>query len=55
MLMDMFDSRPAQFLGILEALWDGSRRPLQSKMPDKPEMREVILQLMSAGINILSG
>jgi len=53
--MGLFDSGPAQFLGILEALWDGTRRPLQTRMPDEPELQEVILELLSAGISILSG
>ncbi|XP_042355674.1 cilia- and flagella-associated protein 54-like [Plectropomus leopardus] len=55
MLMGLFDSSAAQFLGILEALWDSSRRPLQARMPDEPELQEVILELLSAGISILSG
>ncbi|XP_054482513.1 cilia- and flagella-associated protein 54-like [Anoplopoma fimbria] len=55
MLMGLFDSSPAQFLGILEALWDSTRRPLQTRMPDEPELQEVILELLSAGISILSG
>ncbi|XP_044078247.1 cilia- and flagella-associated protein 54-like [Siniperca chuatsi] len=55
MLMGLFDSSAAQFLGILEALWDSTRRPLQTRMPDEPELQEVILELLSAGISILSG
>ncbi|XP_037604654.1 cilia- and flagella-associated protein 54-like isoform X2 [Sebastes umbrosus] len=55
MLMSLFDSSAAQFLGILEALWDSTRRPLQTRMPDEPELQEVILELLSAGISILSG
>ncbi|XP_068456804.1 cilia- and flagella-associated protein 54 isoform X1 [Clinocottus analis] len=55
MLMSLFDSSPAQFLGILEALWDSTTRPLQTRMPDEPEQQEVILELLSAGISILSG
>ncbi|XP_070700150.1 cilia- and flagella-associated protein 54 [Pempheris klunzingeri] len=55
MLTSLFDSSAAQFLGILEALWDSTRRPLQAKMPDDPELQEVILELLSAGISILSG
>ncbi|XP_034539939.1 cilia- and flagella-associated protein 54-like isoform X4 [Notolabrus celidotus] len=51
-LMGMFDSSAAQFLGILEALWDGSRRPLEARMPDEPELLDVILELLSAGIGI---
>ncbi|XP_026184047.1 cilia- and flagella-associated protein 54 isoform X2 [Mastacembelus armatus] len=55
MLMDLFDSSAAQFFGILEALWDSTRRPLEAKLPDEPELQEVILELLSAGISILSG
>ncbi|XP_034745298.1 cilia- and flagella-associated protein 54-like isoform X2 [Etheostoma cragini] len=55
MLMGLFDSSAARFLGILEALWDSTRRPLQTRMPDNPELQEVILELLSAGISILSG
>ncbi|KAM8897416.1 cilia- and flagella-associated protein 54 isoform 3-T3 [Spinachia spinachia] len=54
-LIALFDSSPAQLLGILEALWDSTRRPLQSRMPDEPERQEVTLELLSAGISILSG
>ncbi|XP_056253277.1 cilia- and flagella-associated protein 54-like isoform X3 [Seriola aureovittata] len=54
-LMGLFDNSAAQFLGILEALWDSSRQPLQTRMPDEPELQEVILELLSAGISILSG
>ncbi|KAL7389232.1 hypothetical protein ABVT39_000211 [Epinephelus coioides] len=55
MLMGLFDSSAAQFLSILEALWDNTRCPLQMKMPDEPELQEVILELLSAGVSILSG
>ncbi|XP_078122015.1 cilia- and flagella-associated protein 54 [Sander vitreus] len=55
MLMGLFDSSAAQFLGILEALWDSTRRPLQTRMPDDPELQEIILELLSAGVSILSG
>ncbi|XP_029304212.1 cilia- and flagella-associated protein 54 [Cottoperca gobio] len=55
MLMGLFDSSAAQFFGILEALWDSTRSPLQTKMPDEPELQEVILELLSAGLSILSG
>uniref|UniRef100_A0A665UNS4 Cilia and flagella associated protein 54 n=1 Tax=Echeneis naucrates TaxID=173247 RepID=A0A665UNS4_ECHNA len=55
MLMGLFDNSAAQFLAILEALWDSTRHPLQTKMPDEPEVQEVILELLSAGIGILSG
>ncbi|XP_063751644.1 LOW QUALITY PROTEIN: cilia- and flagella-associated protein 54-like [Eleginops maclovinus] len=55
MLSALFDSSAAQFLGILEALWDSTRRLLDTRMPDEPELQEVILELLSAGISILSG
>ncbi|XP_036976615.1 cilia- and flagella-associated protein 54-like isoform X3 [Acanthopagrus latus] len=55
LLMDLFDSRAAQFLGILEALKVSARCLLQTGMPDEPELQEVILELLSAGISILSG
>lgn len=55
MLLALFDSSAAQFLGILEALWDSTTPPLQTRMPDEPEQQEVILDLVSAGISILSG
>ncbi|XP_059208284.1 cilia- and flagella-associated protein 54-like isoform X3 [Centropristis striata] len=55
MLMGQFDSSAAQFLGILEALWDSNGHPLQTRMPDEPDLQEVILELLSAGISILSG
>lgn len=53
--MSLFDSSAAQFLGILEALWDSNKHPLQTRMPDEPELLEVILELLSAGISLLSG
>ncbi|KAI9542427.1 hypothetical protein NQZ68_020774 [Dissostichus eleginoides] len=40
MLMSLLDSSAAQFLGILEALWDSTRRPLHTRMPDEPELQE---------------
>uniref|UniRef100_A0A3B4ZVX1 Cilia and flagella associated protein 54 n=1 Tax=Stegastes partitus TaxID=144197 RepID=A0A3B4ZVX1_9TELE len=55
LLLDLFDSRAGQFLGILEALWDSTTRPLQMRMPDDPEKQEVFSELLSAGISILSG
>uniref|UniRef100_UPI0037E847B8 cilia- and flagella-associated protein 54 n=1 Tax=Semicossyphus pulcher TaxID=241346 RepID=UPI0037E847B8 len=54
-LICLFDSSAAQFLGILEALWNSNKRPLETRMPDEPELQEVILELLSAGISILSG
>ncbi|KAK2828620.1 hypothetical protein Q5P01_019654 [Channa striata] len=55
MLMGMFDSSAAYFFGIIEALWDSTRHPVKTTMPDEPELQEVILELLSAGISILSG
>ncbi|KAF3706510.1 Cilia- and flagella-associated protein 54 [Channa argus] len=55
MLMGLFDSSAAHFFGIIEALWDSTRHPLQTTMPDEPELQEVVLELLSAGISILSG
>ncbi|XP_019941027.1 cilia- and flagella-associated protein 54 [Paralichthys olivaceus] len=55
MLMAQFDSGAAQFLGILEALWDSPTHLLQTRMPEEPELQEVIVELISAGISILSG
>ncbi|TKS83000.1 Cilia- and flagella-associated protein 54 [Collichthys lucidus] len=54
-LMGLFDSSAAQFFAISEALWDSTRKPLQTKMPSEPELQNVILELLSAGISILSG
>ncbi|XP_033182211.1 cilia- and flagella-associated protein 54 [Anabas testudineus] len=55
MLMGLFESSAAHFVGILEALWDSTKHPLKTRMPDEPELQEVILELLSAGISILSG
>uniref|UniRef100_A0A672GC22 Uncharacterized protein n=1 Tax=Salarias fasciatus TaxID=181472 RepID=A0A672GC22_SALFA len=55
MLLNLFDGRAGQFLAILEALQNSSARPLQMKMPDDPELQEVIVELQFAGISILSG
>ncbi|KAM6907603.1 cilia- and flagella-associated protein 54 [Xenentodon cancila] len=55
MLTDLFDCSAAQFLSILEALWDSTTRPLQTKMPDDVKRQEVVLELLSAGLRILSG
>ncbi|XP_030602315.1 cilia- and flagella-associated protein 54 isoform X2 [Archocentrus centrarchus] len=54
-LIGLFECSPAQFLGILEALWDSNARPLQMRMPEDPELQEVYLELLSAGISLLSG
>ncbi|XP_024862076.1 cilia- and flagella-associated protein 54 [Kryptolebias marmoratus] len=55
MLTGQFDCRAGQFLGILEALWDSNTRPLQMRTPDDAEQHEVVLELLSAGMSILSG
>ncbi|XP_019903314.2 cilia- and flagella-associated protein 54 isoform X2 [Esox lucius] len=54
-LMEMFEGNSARFLAIVEALWDSSRRLLQTGMPEESEIQEVCLELMTAGISILSG
>ncbi|KAB5542294.1 hypothetical protein PHYPO_G00089970 [Pangasianodon hypophthalmus] len=54
-LMELFEGNAAQFLAVLEALWDSSRRPLQTGTPDDPDIQEVAFELMSAGVSILSG
>lgn len=53
--MELFEGNAAQFLAVLEALWDSSRRPLQTGIPDDPDVQEVAIELMSAGTSILSG
>uniref|UniRef100_A0A3P9CSQ4 Uncharacterized protein n=1 Tax=Maylandia zebra TaxID=106582 RepID=A0A3P9CSQ4_9CICH len=55
LLTGLFECSAAQFLGILEALWDSNTRPLQMRMPEDPELQEVYLELLSAGISLLSG
>ncbi|XP_053298051.1 cilia- and flagella-associated protein 54 [Pleuronectes platessa] len=55
LLMAQFDSSAAQFFCILEALWDSTTHLLQKRMPEEPELQEVIVELLSAGISILSG
>uniref|UniRef100_A0A6Q2XGF2 Cilia and flagella associated protein 54 n=1 Tax=Esox lucius TaxID=8010 RepID=A0A6Q2XGF2_ESOLU len=52
-LMEMFEGNSARFLAIVEALWDSSRRLLQTGMPEESEIQEVCLELMTAGISIL--
>uniref|UniRef100_A0A3Q4GIA7 Uncharacterized protein n=1 Tax=Neolamprologus brichardi TaxID=32507 RepID=A0A3Q4GIA7_NEOBR len=54
LLIGLFECSAAQFLGILEALWDSNMRPLQMRMPEDPELQEVYLELLSAGISLLS-
>lgn len=53
--MSLFDSGAAYFLGILEALWDVGWGPLQNKMPDDPDQQEVVMELLTAGMRVLSG
>ncbi|XP_077447691.1 cilia- and flagella-associated protein 54 isoform X2 [Stigmatopora argus] len=55
MLMGLFDSSASQFLGICEALWDSSLRPLQTRLPEELELQDVVLELFASGISILSG
>ncbi|GAB0176591.1 cilia- and flagella-associated protein 54 [Grus japonensis] len=57
LLTEMFDSAPAQFLAILEALSDSSRHVLcpAPPVPDEIEIRDVISELFFAGLEILSG
>ncbi|XP_029029514.1 cilia- and flagella-associated protein 54-like isoform X2 [Betta splendens] len=55
MLCTLFESSAACFFSILEALWDSTSLPLKTSFPEEPELQEVILELLSAGIGILSG
>ncbi|NXF34009.1 CFA54 protein, partial [Nyctibius bracteatus] len=57
LLTEMFDSAAAQFLAILEALSDSSRRMLHPAppIPDEIEIHDVISELFVAGLEILSG
>ncbi|XP_041865069.1 cilia- and flagella-associated protein 54-like isoform X4 [Melanotaenia boesemani] len=55
MLTGLFDCSAGQFLGILEALWDSNIRPLEMRMPDDTELQEGVVELLSAGMFILSG
>ncbi|XP_076184787.1 cilia- and flagella-associated protein 54 [Aptenodytes patagonicus] len=57
LLTEMFDGAAAQFLAILEALSDSSRRVLCPALPvpDEIEIRDVISELFFAGLEILSG
>ncbi|KAJ8249933.1 hypothetical protein COCON_G00231490 [Conger conger] len=54
-LMGLFEGGAARFLALTEALWDSSRRPLQTGALEEPELQEVALELLSAGISILAG
>ncbi|KAG1953321.1 cilia- and flagella-associated protein [Pimephales promelas] len=53
-LMEMFEGNAARFLAVLEALHDSSVRPLQTGMPEEFEVQDVVLELISAGISLLS-
>lgn len=55
MLGDTFEGRAAQFLGILEALWDSNRRPVQARLTEEPQVPEMVLELLAAGTTLLSG
>lgn len=55
MLASLFDCGAASFLGILEALWDAGWGPLQNKMPEEPDQQDVLVDLLSAGVRVLSG
>ncbi|RLW06311.1 hypothetical protein DV515_00004610, partial [Chloebia gouldiae] len=57
LLVAMFDGAAAQFLAILEALSDRSRNllPPHPPVPDEMQIRDVIAELFSAGLEILSG
>ncbi|NXI45329.1 CFA54 protein, partial [Galbula dea] len=57
LLTEMFDGVAAQFLAILEALSDSSRRVLHPAPPasDEIEICDVISELFFAGLEILSG
>lgn len=53
----MFDGAAAQFLAILEALSESSRRELRPgpPVPEETEIRDVTSELFFAGLEILSG
>ncbi|XP_016529392.1 cilia- and flagella-associated protein 54 isoform X1 [Poecilia formosa] len=55
MLLTQFGCTAGQFLAISEALWESHTRPLEIKLPDDPELLEIIIELLSAGMSILSG
>ncbi|XP_069567775.1 cilia- and flagella-associated protein 54 [Brachyistius frenatus] len=54
-LSDLFDCSAAHFLVVLEALGDDATRLLQGKMPDDLKHQKVVMELLSAGLGILSG
>uniref|UniRef100_A0A8C9RDI1 Cilia- and flagella-associated protein 54-like n=1 Tax=Scleropages formosus TaxID=113540 RepID=A0A8C9RDI1_SCLFO len=54
LLMEMFEGHAAQLLAVIEALWDTSHRPLHTGIPEEPEMREVVMELLSVGVMIMA-
>ncbi|XP_028322438.1 cilia- and flagella-associated protein 54 isoform X3 [Gouania willdenowi] len=55
LLTKLFHCNPGHFWGILEALRDSTADPLQMRMSVNPQRKEVVLELLSAGIRVLSG
>lgn len=54
-LMSLFDSGAGYFVGILEALRDAGWCPQKKSIPEEPDQHEVIVELLSAGLSVLSG
>ncbi|KAJ0012130.1 hypothetical protein NQD34_013105, partial [Periophthalmus magnuspinnatus] len=54
-LSHLFDGGAAQFVGVLEALKDSSRLHPLTRGPEDLEVYEVLLELLAAGISLLSG
>ncbi|XP_039616500.1 cilia- and flagella-associated protein 54 [Polypterus senegalus] len=55
LLVEMFEGSAAQFLAVIEALWDSSRRVLQTGTHEEQEVMEVTQELLWAGTAILAG
>ncbi|XP_051780337.1 cilia- and flagella-associated protein 54 isoform X2 [Erpetoichthys calabaricus] len=55
LLVEMFEGSAAQFLAVIEALWDSSRRVLQTGIHEEQEVMEVTQELLWAGTAILAG
>lgn len=53
--MEIFEGNAARFLAVLEALQDRTVRPLQTGLPEEFEVQVVVLELISAGISLLTG
>ncbi|KAK7926126.1 hypothetical protein WMY93_008436 [Mugilogobius chulae] len=53
-LSSLFEGRAAQFLGVLEALKNSSKNHPSTAGPEDFELQEVVLELLAAGISILS-